>query len=118
MNDVYTGLPRKIAIGQYVFRIHVVPGDHPKLEGNDGMTYTGENNVYLSLANDTHLALITVVHELTHCVNWARDVEDGADEEHFTTQHTNGVVEMWLRNPKAFSWVNKQLRAVRKALAA
>jgi hypothetical protein len=112
--DFYKGLPRRVQIGQYTFRIFVVAPDHEKLGGCDGMTYTGENKVFLSSGLDLQTALNTAVHELTHCINWARDVTDDSDEETFTTQHTYGQVEMWMRNPRVLNWINKTLRRVKK----
>jgi hypothetical protein len=115
--DLFKGLPRRVQIGQYTFRLFVVPPDHEKLGGCDGMTYTGDNKVYLALGNSRQTTLNTVVHELTHCINWARDVTDESDEEAFTTQHTYGLVELWMRNPRVLNWIVKNLRAVKKEIS-
>jgi hypothetical protein len=118
VSDIYKGLPKRVMIGQWTFRIFIVPREHAKLEDNDGMTYGGENEVYLDESLSLQLALNTVIHELKHCVNWARDVTDASTEEEFVTQNTYGEVEMWLRNPKVKAWIDKTLRALRKEVAA
>lgn len=114
-DDVFKGLPRKVAIGQYTFRIQVVESTDPRLEDRDGITLTGEQRVFLSESQNPQTALNTVQHELSHCINWARDVTDDSDEETFVTQHTYGLVELWLRNPRMHAWLNKMVRQVRKA---
>ena len=41
-------------------------------------------------------------------------IDDGAQEEAITTQHTNGLIEMWVSNPKVFNWFAKTLRAMKR----
>lgn len=118
MDDLFKGLPRHIQIGQYTFKLYVVPAADERLGERDGMTYTGLNKVYLREDMDLQTCLNVVVHELTHCINWARDVADPSGEEEFTTQHTYGLVEMLIRNPRYLCWVNKHVRALRKEAAS
>jgi hypothetical protein len=118
VSDIYKGLPRRIVIGQWTFRIGIVPDDDPRLDGADGITLTGERQVYLAASLSRQTALNTVIHELKHCVNWARDITDDSTEEEFVTQNTYGEVEIWLRHPQVLTWINKQLRELRKELAA
>jgi len=116
MSDVYTGLPRRVKIGQYTFRVIVSnKTDSPDLEGCDGITDFEKFRVYLDESLPLQRAVNVVQHELTHAINWVYGVDDGALEEHITTQHTNGLVEMWMSNPKVVNWFVKQLRALKSA---
>jgi hypothetical protein len=118
MSDVYAGLPRKVKVGAYTFRIHITTADkNDVLDGCDGITDFSKFHIYL----DEHLArqraINVVQHELTHAINWVYGIDDGALEEHITTQHTNGLVELWVSNPKVFNWIAKTLRAVKREAA-
>lgn len=115
MSDVYHGLPRRIKIGQYTFRITVTtPAQHEILDGCDGITDFEAFRIYLHEGIALQRAINVVQHELTHAINWVYGIDDGAQEEHITTQHTNGLIEMWMSNPKVVNWFVKNLRLVKK----
>lgn len=115
MNDVFNGLPRRVKIGQYTFRLTVsTPTENPILEGCDGITNFETFRIYLDDTLHRQRAVNVVQHELIHAINWVYGVNDGAEEEHITTQVTNGLVEMWMSNPKVVSWFNKNLRATKR----
>ncbi len=116
--DVFLGLPRRVKIGQYTFRIRISnPEESPDLEGCDGITDFETFRIYLDERMPLQRAVNVVQHELTHAINWVYGINDGADEEHITTQHTNGIVEMWISNPKVVNWFVKNLRAMKRANA-
>lgn len=115
MSDVYHGLPRRIKIGQYTFRITVGSADkHELLEGCDGITDFETFRIYLDEKVHRQRAINVVQHELSHAINWVYGIDDGAEEEHITTQHTNGLIELWVSNPKVFSWFARSLRAMKR----
>lgn len=115
MSDVYQGLPRRIKIGQYTFRIVITtPEAAPDLEGCDGITDFEKFRIYLDESLHRQRAINVVQHELTHAINWVYGVSDGAEEEHITTQHTNGLIELWVSNPKVFGWFAKSLRTMKR----
>jgi hypothetical protein len=115
MSDVYIGLPRKIRVGQYTFRVTVGSEEkYPVLEGNDGVTDFGQFRIYLGDKLHRQRAINVVQHELTHAINWVYGVTDGSEEEHITTQHTNGLIELWVSNPKVFGWFAKSLRTLKR----
>jgi hypothetical protein len=115
MNDVFNGLPRRVKIGQYTFRLSIsTPTETPILEGCDGITNFENFRIYFDDTLHRQRAVNVVQHELIHAINWVYGVNDGAEEEHITTQVTNGLVEMWMSNPKVVSWFNKNLRAMKR----
>lgn len=114
--DPYHGLPRRVKIGQYTFRVIVSNAqDSPDLEGCDGITDFEKFRIYLDETLPFQRAVNVVQHELTHAINWVYGINDGADEEHITTQHTNGLVAMWVSNPKVVNWFVKTLRLMKRA---
>lgn len=115
MSDVFTGLPRRIRVGQYTFRV-VVAGavENPDLEECDGITDFEKFRIYLNERLHRQRAVNVVQHELIHAINWVYGIDDGVTEEHITTQITNGLVELWLSNPKVVTWVTKNLRAMKR----
>lgn len=115
MSEVYLGLPRKIRIGQYTFRITISNAEkHPVLDGNDGVTDFSQFRIYLDESLHRQRAINVVQHELTHAINWVYGVADGSEEEHITTQHTNGLIELWISNPKVFGWFARSLRTLKR----
>lgn len=115
MSEVYNGLPRRIKIGQYTFRIVISNKEaSPDLEGCDGITDFEKFRIYLDESLHRQRAINVVQHELTHAINWVYGVNDGAEEEQITTQHTNGLIELWVSNPKVFGWFAKSLRAMKR----
>lgn len=115
MSDVYHGLPRRIKVGQYTFRVLIgTPATYADLEGCDGITDFNKFRIYLHEGIALQRAINVVQHELTHAINWVYGIDDGAEEEHITTQHTNGLIELWMSNPKVVNWFVKNLRLVKK----
>lgn len=115
MSDVYNGLPRRVKIGQYTFRIVITTADQNDiLEGCDGITDFETFKIYLHEHLARQRAINVVQHELTHAINWVYGIDDGAEEEHITTQHTNGLIELWVSNPKVVNWFVKNLRAMKR----
>lgn len=115
MSDVFNGLPRRIKVGQYTFRVVISnETDQPDLEGCDGITDFAKFRIYLDETLHRQRAVNVVQHELIHAINWVYGVDDGAEEEHITTQVTNGLVELWMSNPKVVNWFVKNLRAMKR----
>ena len=115
MSEVYLGLPRRVRIGQYTFRISLTTAEkNAILTDCDGITDFESFRIFLDENLLRQRALNVVQHELTHAINWVYGIDDGAEEEHITTQHTNGLVEMWMSNPKVFNWIAKNLRIVKR----
>jgi len=111
---VYHGLPRRIHIGPYTFRVVFATARHEQLRDSDGCCVFSELRIYLRTNLNLQLAVNTVVHEVTHAINFAYGIEDGATEEFFTTNHSTGQVDVWVRNPRLMNWYVKQIRRIRQ----
>lgn len=112
-DDIFKGLPRRIQIGAFTFRVSIVEPDSDKLAGADGMTRFDEFRIYLHPKLDQRVLEVTL-HEILHCINWVYGVDDASSEEHTTTQQSKGLTELWLRNPRLFNWTARTLRRLRK----
>jgi hypothetical protein len=116
--DVFKGLPRRIQIGPNTFRVIVgTPESNPDLEENNGMTYMQKFQIHLLEGMPAQLAAEIVQHEVSHCINNVYGVDDDSSEEHSVTQHSKGLTELWLRNPRLLNWMVKTIRNVRKEAA-
>lgn len=112
--DPYKGLPRRIHVGHACFRVVIADESNEFLEDADGCAVFHEFRIYLRENLPLQLAVNVVQHEVTHCINWVYGVTDDSTEEQFTNQHTNGLQEVWLRNPRLLNWQVKQLRRMKK----
>lgn len=113
--DVFKGLPRRIHVGPHTYRVVV----STELEDKDlvdcnGMSYHEDFKILLNENMSSQLAAEIVQHEVSHCVNMVYGVEDGATEEFMVTQHSKGITEVWLRNPRLHNWMVKTIRLIRK----
>ncbi|MBT2321271.1 hypothetical protein J7E62_02720 [Variovorax paradoxus] len=116
--DHYKGLPRRIHVGPTTFRVVVGTAElHPCLTDCCGITVFEEYRIYLHDGMLLQAAVNTVIHEVSHAINWVYGVTDDSTEEQFVTQNSNGLVEVWMRNPRLLNWIVKQLRAMKKEAA-
>lgn len=112
--DHFKGLPKILKVGAYRFRISVVDTDHPKLEDNEGMTVFSEFRIYINKGISFQRLAEVVQHEISHCINWVYGIDDSSTEEQFVGQHSKGVIDLWINNPRYMTWVNKLIRRMRK----
>jgi hypothetical protein len=116
--DVFKGLPRRIHVGPNTFRVVITDAKgNADLEDNYGMTYLEKFQINLHQDMPAQRAAEIVQHEITHCINSVYGVDDDSDEETFTTQHSKGLTELWLRNPRLLNWMVKTVRNARKEAA-
>lgn len=114
-NDVFKGLPRRVHIGPRTYRIKLAnPDNDADMLENYGMTHHEEFRIVLAEDMPAMLAAEIVQHEVSHCINAVYNVEDGADEEFAVTQHSRGITEVWIRNPRLHNWMIKTIRRARK----
>lgn len=113
-DDPFKGLPRRIHVGQFLFRIQIESEEHEELIEAFGRCDFTARRIYLRSGMDAELSLNTALHELTHAVNWVYDLDDESTEEQFTSRHTNGMVDMWMRNPRLYLWITKTLRRAKR----
>jgi hypothetical protein len=116
--DVYRGLPRRIHVGATTFRVVITTPEAAEggqyLADADGCCVFDEFRLYLRDDLPLQRAVNVVKHEVTHAINWVYGVDDESTEEQFTTQHTNGELEVWVRNPRLLNWLVKQVRRMKK----
>lgn len=114
--DAFKGLPRRVHIGPFTFRVVVESKHqgHEFLDENDGCCDTNGQRIFVRGDLTLALAINVVQHEISHAINWVYGVTDDSTEEQFTNQHSNGQIEVWLRNPRLWNWFAKQLRVLRK----
>jgi hypothetical protein len=111
-------LPKQVEVGGYVFPIYVVPRRHSKLGGDDGCsTYDGGFAIYIADDMSIRKGLDIVLHEVTHAINFANDIDDGVDEETIATKHGPAWAQFLLDNPKFQRWLNSALNRIRKERA-
>lgn len=113
--DVFKGMPRRIQIGPRTYRVSFSnPDNDSDLVDSYGITHHEEFRIVLHEDMPAMLAAEIVQHEVSHCINAVYGVEDGAEEEHMVTQHSRGLTEVWIRNPRLHNWVVKTVRRARK----
>jgi hypothetical protein len=116
--DVFKGLPRRLHIGAHTYRVVLSsPAKCEDLVENHGVTDFENFKIYLDETMPAHLAATIVQHEVTHCINLLFGIDDDSTEETFTTQHSRGQIDFWIRNPRAFTWMAKSLRRIRQEAA-
>jgi hypothetical protein len=114
------GLPRRIWAGSYEFPLTLVPRDHARFteEGGeaDGITHFDPPDRGIFVADDLPARglLETVLHEITHAVNYAADIEDGALEEDVADGHGRVWTQLWLDNPRLQAWFTRTLNQLRR----
>jgi Zn-dependent peptidase ImmA (M78 family) len=115
--ELFKGLPRRVRISLYTFRIVLVSEKHAALEGNEAMSVFGDTHaIYLNKTMPAQRVLEIVYHELSHCVNYSRDIVDGATEEEFVTGHSIGMTELLLHNPRMHAWINATAGKMRRRM--
>jgi len=124
-------LPRRVWVGSFEFSLTRVPRDHPRLRDDedpdeisavDGMTYFEPHDRAIFVADDLppRNLLDTVLHELTHALNYAFDVKDGdddrllGDEEQLALRQGGGWSAVWVDNPRLQAWLVRTVNQIRK----
>jgi hypothetical protein len=127
--DLIQKLPKRVFVDQYEFRLKLVEKNAPELAEKTGDDATGDpmqdaegegltdfqrKTIFLCRDLNLHLFVEVVIHEITHAINWSRDIEDGSSEETFTTRFSPGLVRFLLDNPRMHQWLNRAIREIRK----
>jgi len=115
-------LPSRLWIGSYEFQLAQKPVDDPLFEGEaDGITHFDlpARGVYLRDDLALRSLLEVVLHEITHAIHWAHDLDDAEkfDEEQVATVYGLAWSALLLANPRFQRWLNHTVNAVRKAQA-
>jgi hypothetical protein len=121
-------LPKRVFVDEWEFHLKLVDEGAPELfaKGDendsdpgedaeaDGLTDLAKKRIYLCKTLTLHRFVEVVIHELTHTINWSRDVDDGSTEEIFTTKFSAGFLRFLLDNPRVHQWLNRAIRAIRE----
>ena len=118
--DCFTTLPRKLKVGNFTYRVHVLPPDDPRLKVDEesehgyGLTDTISLKVYLDGSMQRENALTVVLHETQHMIDSVFGIDDSATEEHVATMSGVGWFNVWMDNPKLPTWVTRMTREIRR----
>jgi len=106
----YRGMPRLVRVGSRLYGIRTMTRQEATERGEFG--HTDLNEMEIALASDLTQAMLGEVflHEVVHAINDYFGVDDGAEEEAFTTYVAKGLVAFWIDNPKAFKWWGELIR--------
>lgn len=109
-------LPKPVKIGAHTWkfkRMLKTPKEGAPYEpqyGDFGCCDYSTHIIWIAPHSGTQLAE-TVFHEITHAINEMTGVQDGATEEHFTTQSAKGWVAVLKDNPHILEYIREQLSA-------
>jgi hypothetical protein len=115
-------LPSKLWVGTYEIPVRIVPSTDPVLEGDcDGCFEDGEDGrgIYLASSLDKRKLFEVVIHEITHVIDWAYELEDeGLEEELVAKTHGKAWSQVYLDNPRLLRWFTHIVTALRKERSA
>lgn len=113
MTDVFHKIPvKKVKIGSISYTFELM---HEKEEATRklwGEAVAGDQKIRLAPGQSLERMVITLVHEITHCVHWYYGLNDESEEEAFTHLGTNGLIAVWRDNPVLFDWIHKSIRSL------
>jgi hypothetical protein len=99
-------LPEQIRIGAFDFRI--VKWSSSQAAGADcyGQCSTAEQTIRVQRDMPSrYKAVDTTIHELTHAIYWAFDIEKGDNEERTVERMSSGLMAVYRDNPWLLSWI-------------
>lgn len=107
--------PKKLWIGTFTCDLHLVPNDDEKVDKgeSDGLTEF-PTAIYLCYDRPLTIMLESAIHEITHFIDFAVGIEDGAIEEDIADKHGKAWTCFWIDNPKFQRWWNSACIAVRE----
>lgn len=115
--DFFDGLPPHVKVGPYLFRLVPTTAIDPALgPATWGRCHFEPTCIYLLKNQTAGNALNTLVHEITHAINWCAGLNNDSTEEQFTALHTTGLLQVRIDNPELDAWITRQVDAQRKAL--
>ena len=108
----YSGIPTKVRIGCYMFRIEVGEFDDHEAEGSFGHMNPISQKIRLRPGMSAQNLANTFIHEIMHGIHWFLGAGSGYDkdsdaydiEEDYTLKGANGLCTFWQDNEKAVVW--------------
>lgn len=110
----YKGIPKKVRIGCYVFRVEVRDIEDHEAEGTFGHMNPIGQKIALRPGMTPQCLANVFLHEVMHGIYFflrPNHSESAYDtEEEFVLKGANGLVAFWQDNPKAMAWWQRILR--------
>lgn len=110
--------PKTLYVGTFEFLLHFVPGSDPNLEGANGITELeeGKHGIWIIETLPPRKMLEIVLHEITHAINWERDIKGAMrlNEEALARKHGEAWSAFWIDNPKFHRWHTALVNRIRK----
>jgi len=104
MTELYKGIPKKLKIGCYQFRIEVTEAEDSEAEGQFGHMNPVNQKIRLRPGMTAQNLSDTFIHEVIHAIHWVAALHDGSTEEEFTLLGAHGLCSLWQDNPQAMAW--------------
>lgn len=104
MSDVYEGMPKKLKIGCFQFRIEVTDAEDSESDGEFGHMNPINQKIRLRPGMTAQNLADTFIHEVLHAIHWHASLHDGSIEEEFTLLSAHGLCSLWQDNPKQMAW--------------
>lgn len=103
-DSCYAGIPKKLKIGCYSFRVEVLEADDAEADGQFGHMNPVNQKIRVRPGMTAQNLSDTFIHEVMHAIHWLADLHDGSNEEAFTLLSAHGLCSLWQDNPKAMKW--------------
>ena len=111
----YRGIPERIRVGCYIFRVEVREIEDHEAEGTFGHMNPINQKIAIRPGMSPQNLANTFIHETLHAIHWYHGLM-GLDpnafdvEEEYTTKGANGLCSFWQDNPKAVAWWSRLLK--------
>ncbi len=103
--DLMDALPERIRVGAFDIEIRPWPSREANAIHRFGQ-FSG-NEALIRIHDDMPSAahhFDTVIHEITHAIWWAANVQDEDREERTVSALSSGWVQVWRDNPRLVRW--------------
>lgn len=104
MSDVYEGIPKKLKIGCYSFRVEVLEADDAEADAQFGHMNSVNQKIRVRPGMTAQNLADTFIHEVIHAIHWHANLYNDNTEEEFTLLTAHGLCSLWQDNPKAMKW--------------
>lgn len=114
MIDPYKGIPKRVKVGSYFFRIEVRDFEDHEAEGSFGHMNPINQKIRLRPGMTAQNLANTFIHEVMHAIYWFHSaghfsLANGEQtirdiEEEYVTKGANGLCAFVQDNPRAISW--------------
>lgn len=108
MSDPYIGIPKRVRIGCYWFRIEVEDIGDSEVDSTFGHINLISQKIRVRPGMTAQNLANTFIHEVLHGIHWfycaGFDAQPQDMEEDYTLKGANGLCAFWQDNPGAVKW--------------